>query len=77
MDVNVHNLVSVRGGTLWARGTRIKVGRSTCLAQADITSENGQLLATGTSKLLVTQGLQTIPQMLAYTPERIPPKFID
>lgn len=77
MDVNVHNLASVKGGILLARGERIKIGRTTCLAQALIKDENGRVLAQGSSKLLITQGLQTIPQMIGFSPERIPAKFLD
>ncbi|MGE5455097.1 MAG: PaaI family thioesterase [Methylocystaceae bacterium] len=76
MDVNVHNLASVKGGTLLARGERIKIGRTTCLAQAAITDLDGRVLAHGSSKLLITQGLQTIPQMRGFTADRIPPKFL-
>ncbi|MGE5372877.1 MAG: PaaI family thioesterase [Solirubrobacterales bacterium] len=76
MDVMVHNLASVKSGTLWARGERIKIGRTTCLAQASITDQNGKVLAHGSSKLLVTQGLQTIPQMVGFSAERIPNKFM-
>lgn len=77
MDVNVHNLASIKGGTLWARGERLKIGRTICLAQAEITDKHGKLLVHGSSKLLITRGLQTIPQMVGYLPGRIPPKFIN
>lgn len=77
MDVNVHNLASVKSGTLIARGERIKIGRTTCLAQALVTDDNGRVLAQGSSKLLITQGLQTISQMVGFSPERIPAKFLD
>ncbi|MGE5380055.1 MAG: PaaI family thioesterase, partial [Methylocystaceae bacterium] len=77
MDVNVHNLASVKGGTIIARGERIKIGRTTCLSQVLVTDENDRVLAQGSSKLLITQGLQTIPQMVGFSPERIPSKFLD
>jgi len=77
MDVNVHNLASVKSGVLLARGERIKIGRTTCLAQAVITDEQGRVLAHGSSKLLITQGLQTIPQMVRFSPDRVPPNVND
>jgi uncharacterized protein (TIGR00369 family) len=76
MDVTVHNLASVKGGRLLARGDRIKIGRTTCLAEATITDENGRIVAHGSSKLLVTRGLQTIPQMTGYSADKVPVKFI-
>lgn len=76
MDVNVNNLSSIKAGRIWARGERIKVGRTTCLAEVSVNDDNGKVLAHGSSKLLVTHGMQTIPQMVGYTPERIPAKFI-
>lgn len=76
MDVNVNNLASVKKGRILARGERIKIGRTTCLAQVTVTDEDGKPLAHGSSKLLITQGLQTIPQMTGYAAARIPAKFI-
>jgi len=76
MDVNVHNLASIKKGRILARGERIKIGKTTCLAQVTVTDEDGKLLAHGSSKLLITQGLQTIPQMVGYSAANIPPKFI-
>jgi uncharacterized protein (TIGR00369 family) len=76
IDVNVNNAASVKNGFLMARGERIKAGRTICQSQATITDGNGNVLAHGTSKLLVTKGLQTIPQMIGYSNYNIGPKFI-
>ncbi len=76
MDVNVNNMASIKKGIILARGERIKIGRTTCLAQVTVTDEDGKLLAHGSSKLLITQGLQTIPQMVGYSADKIPTKFI-
>ncbi|MGE5396952.1 MAG: PaaI family thioesterase [Chitinophagales bacterium] len=76
LDVNVHNLSSIRSGKILARGERIKVGKTLCLSEVIVTNEKGSILAQGSSKLLVTQGLQTIPQMVGYSLDKIPPKFI-
>jgi len=76
IDVNVNNAASVKNGLLLARGERVKIGKTICLAQATITDANGNILAHGSSKLLVTKGLQTIPKMVDYSADIIPPKFI-
>jgi acyl-coenzyme A thioesterase PaaI-like protein len=76
MDVTVNNLASVKGGRLLARGERIKTGKTICLSQAQITDEDGKILAHGSSKLLVTKGLQTIPQINGYSADIVPSKFL-
>lgn len=76
LDVNINYMASVNSGTILVRGERVKIGKSICVAQAIITDNHGKLLANGSSKLLVTQGLQTIPQMVGYSAENMPPKFI-
>lgn len=76
MDVNVNNMASIKSGRLLARGETIKIGRTICLAEVAVTDVNGKILAHGSSKLLVTKGLQTIPQMVGYESAGIPSKFI-
>ncbi|MEN6328653.1 MAG: PaaI family thioesterase [Syntrophomonas sp.] len=76
MDVNVNYIASIKTGRLLARGERLRVGKTVCISQATITDEHGNILANGTSKLLLTQGLQKIPQMKGYSNIKIPPKFI-
>lgn len=76
MDVNVNNLSSITSGTIIARGERIKTGRTICLAHVLIENEAGKILAEGSSKLLITRGLQTIPDMTGYAEAMVPPKFI-
>ena len=65
LDVTVHHLASVKSGKITVKGRRIKVGRTICLAEAAIESQEGRILAQGSSKLLVTDGLQTIDQLAA------------
>lgn len=77
VDVNVNNLASVKEGVLLVKGLRIKTGRSICLAEAEITNQEGKILAHGSSKLLITRDLQTIEQMAALSNNPLPPKFID
>ncbi len=76
MDVNVNYIGSIKTGRLHARGERLKVGKTVCISQAIISDEHGMILANGNSKLLVTQGLQTIPQIKGYSSIKIPQKFI-
>lgn len=76
LDVTVHHLASIKTGKLTVKGQRVKVGRTICLADATIESHEGRILAHGSSKLLVTDGLQTIDQMAALANTTLPPKFI-
>jgi uncharacterized protein (TIGR00369 family) len=76
MDVTVHNLASIKSGKMTVKGKRIKVGRTLCLAEATIETQEGRILAHGSSKLLVTLGLQTIEQLASLSNTILPPKFI-
>jgi uncharacterized protein (TIGR00369 family) len=78
LDVTVDNLLTTRQGTLVAKGTRIKFGKTICVAEAKVFDANHRLVAYGTSKLMVSKGLQNIQhtrQSLHIKP--FPPKFID
>lgn len=75
MDVNVNYVASIKDGWIIARGERIKIGRTSCLSQVLVTDENDKILAHGTSKLLVTTGLQTIPLITGYSSATIPSKY--
>jgi uncharacterized protein (TIGR00369 family) len=77
LDVQVDNLAAVKDGLLVVEGKRVKVGRSICKAEAVIKDCNGKYLAHGTSKQMVTPGLQTINQaIMAMGYNALPPKFI-
>ncbi len=76
MDVTVNNLSSIKEGTIMATGRRIKVGRSICLADVRVEDSTGRILSHGTSKLLVTQGLQPISQIAELAGTSLPPKFL-
>lgn len=76
IDVCVNNVASIRSGSLIAKGERVKVGKTICVAQAVIRDGTGQLIAHGTSKLLAASGLQTVSQMVSYSKDKIPPKFL-
>jgi uncharacterized protein (TIGR00369 family) len=70
VDLKLNYLAPVRKGKLIARGTRLKMGKTLGLGEADIRSEDGKLIAQGTSTLIVLPGFG-----FANGPE-LPPKFI-
>lgn len=77
LDIKVDNLAPIKEGHLVVEGKRIKAGRSICLAEAVIIDSQGKHLAHGTSKQMVTPGLQTIEQaVLAMGYKSLPSKFI-
>lgn len=78
LDVKVDNLAPAKEGRLVVKGKRLKAGRSICLAEAAIMDNQGKCLAHGTSKQMVTPGLQTMEQAVsALGYEALPPKFIN
>jgi len=78
LDLKVDNLSTARDGRLIVEGKRIKVGRSICLSEATVTDGEGKLLAHGSSKQMVTPGLQSIPEAVAAMGHQpLPPKFLD
>jgi uncharacterized protein (TIGR00369 family) len=77
LDLKVDNLSTAKDGKLIVEGRKIKVGRSICLSEATITDEKGKLLAYGTSKQMVTEGLQSMNQAVtAMGYESLPVKFL-
>ncbi|AGL02583.1 PaaI family thioesterase [Desulfoscipio gibsoniae] len=78
LDLKVNNLAPIKSGKLIINGRRIKFGRIISLAEAVVTSEEGKILAQGTSTLMQTSGLQTIKEAISLTGEKPPPsKFIE
>jgi uncharacterized protein (TIGR00369 family) len=77
IDLHVDNISTVQKGKIIVEGKQIKAGRTLCFSEAVIKDKNGKILAHGISKLLVTNGLQTINQAMAamgYGP--LPTKFV-
>ncbi|QPM68417.1 PaaI family thioesterase [Atribacter laminatus] len=77
IDLKVDNLSSAKEGKLVVEGKQIKVGRSICLSEATIKDIHGKLLAHGTSKQLILEGMQSISQaasIMGY--QSLPPKFL-
>ena len=71
VDLKVNYLAPAASGKLIARGSRIKVGRTLGLGEAEVTDENGRILAHGTSILMV------LPDFPFQSDETLPPKFIE
>mgnify|MGYP002640088224 FL=1 len=77
IDLKIDYLAPISDGIITTKGRSIKIGKSMCLAEATATDGNGKWLAHGTSKMMVTEGLQTIEDALNFTGfESLPPKFI-
>ena len=76
IDVSVSNLSSLRDGTIIVKGNSVKIGRSLCLAEAAVFSEDGRLLACGTSKMMALKGRQSVRELAASSGRYLPPKFL-
>jgi uncharacterized protein (TIGR00369 family) len=77
IDLKIDYLSPIRDGIIITKGRSIKIGKSMCLAEATAMDKDGKWLAHGTSKMLVTKGLQTIEDALRFTGTKgLSPKFI-
>jgi len=77
IDLKIDYLSPIRDGIIITKGRSIKIGKSMCLAEATALDKDGKWLAHGTSKMMVTRGLQTIDDALKFTGIRsLSPKFI-
>ncbi len=77
IDLKIDFLAPISSGVITAKGRSIKIGKTMCLAEATAMDENGKWLAHGTSKMMVTKGLQTIEDAFNFTGSTaLPPKFI-
>ncbi len=77
LDLKVDYLAPVNAGKMIIRGNRIKMGKTICLAEATAFDQNEKWLAHGISKMMVTQGLQTLRDALSFVGDQhLPPKFI-
>jgi acyl-coenzyme A thioesterase PaaI-like protein len=77
LDLKVDYLAPANSGKLIIKGCSIKVGKTICLAEATAFDQNDKWLAHGISKMMVTQGLQTLEDALHFIgAEPLPPKFI-
>jgi uncharacterized protein (TIGR00369 family) len=77
IDLKIDYLAPINDGVIISKGRSIKIGKSMCLAEATATDKDGKWLAHGTSKMMVTKGLQTIEDAFSFTESKtLPPKFI-
>jgi uncharacterized protein (TIGR00369 family) len=77
VDLKVDYLAPANAGKLVIKGRRIKIGKTMCLAEATAFDQNDKWLAHGISKMMVTQGLQTIKDVVDFVGVKyLPPKFI-
>jgi uncharacterized protein (TIGR00369 family) len=70
VDLKLNYLAPVKQGKLIAYGKRLKMGKTLGLGEAEILSEDGKLIAQGTSTLIVLPGFG-----FANNPD-LPPRFI-
>ncbi len=71
VDLKVNYLAPAQGGKLIAKGRRIKVGKTLALGEAEINSQEGKVLAHGTSIMMILKN----PEMAIG--RFLPSKFID
>ncbi|MBI4965701.1 MAG: PaaI family thioesterase [Desulfomonile tiedjei] len=70
VDLKLNYLAPCSDGKLIARGKRIKLGKTLGLGKAEVTDQDGRILAHGTSTLIV------LPDLTFANKGALPPKFI-
>jgi len=77
VELKINYLAPAQRGRLMVEGRRIKLGKTLGLGEALVTSEDGKLLAHGTSTLMVVQDLDLdLIERLGLKGQGLPPKFI-
>jgi uncharacterized protein (TIGR00369 family) len=77
LDVNVNILAPVTNSKLIVKGRRIKIGKTICTTEATATNQEGEIVANGTSKLVINRDMPVIQQAFnSFSFETLPPKFI-
>lgn len=71
VEIKLNYLAPVSAGRLIAKGKCIKVGKSICLGEASVEDSKGNLVAHGTSTMMILDSLKIQGQ------SQLPPKFID
>lgn len=71
VDLKVNYLAPAVSGILTARGRRIRLGKTLGLADAEVTDEDGKIIAHGTSTLML------MPHLGLLAAPSLPPKFLD
>ena len=77
IDLKVDLLAPILDKKITVTGKRIKSGRTLFFTEAQMFNGDGNILAHGTSKLMVTQNKQTIDDVVDYLgADKLPSKFI-
>ena len=77
IDLKVDLLAPVIDKTVIVIGKRIKSGRTLFLTEAQMFNEAGKVIAHGTSKLMVTQNMQTMKDVVDFVAaDKLPEKFL-
>ncbi len=71
VEIKLNYLAPVSEGRLIGRGKSIKIGKTICLSEASIEDDKGNLIAHGTSTMMVLDSLKFQGQSY------FPPKFLD
>ena len=71
LELKLNYLAPVSAGRLIAKGKSVKIGKSICLGEASVEDDKGNLIAHGTSTLMVLDPLKFRGQ------SQLPPKFLD
>ena len=71
VEIKLNYLAPVSEGRLIGRGKSIKAGKTICLSEASIEDDKGNLVAHGTSTMMVLDSLKIQGQ------SHFPPKFLD
>ena len=71
VDLKLNYLAPAVSGKLIASGRQIKVGQTLGYAEANVTDQQGKILAHGTSTLMI------LPDMAIESDPPLPPKFIE
>ena len=71
VEIKLNYLAPVSEGRLIGRGKSIKLGKTICLSEASIEDDKGNIVAHGTSTMMVLDSLKIQGQ------SHFPPKFLD
>lgn len=71
VEIKLNYLAPASKGRLIARGKSIKVGKTICLGEASVEDDKGNLVAHGTSTMMVLDSVKIQGQ------SKLPPKFLD
>jgi uncharacterized protein (TIGR00369 family) len=78
IDLSVDFLAPINAAKMIVKGHSIKIGKTMCLAEATVFDQADRCLAHGSSKMMVTRGVQTIKAAFDAAGVRdLPEKFIE